>query len=572
MRPRRRRAPPSETTLDEAIAKVPIKEFEKILAKLGELCKKQFSCVWTADNIRFLRENFAEEIKNNAQFRDMVEAGPCGLPLPKYKIDCKILVHRTYHYRQNAKKTQKNIQIGEVLKCTESQRSRMIRPKIGSRVSSDRPEAWESIDILPSQIAEVFDALHPYTVEKLGFRPGGTHPRQFVTEVMVVSSPQVRPTVASSSGSRNDDDLTYFYKEVLRAKKEFQKREEEYRALRDKLEEEHEVPSMQQRLIDLADMIGDEEPCEDDEQLMTDLEIRLSQAEEKIEALCRDAQILMEVARKLLAARCADVVKPDHSAKLIIPHEEKVLGHRKRRAQNNRKSLHGRLGGKQGRFRKNLMGKRVDFCARSPVGPAPPDFEAWQLGVPEYVCKTLTFPERATRFSLDRLRQCVTIGPKEMGGATFVKRPDPALGREEIISLALMSPEERSEFAKEKLAVGDVVERHLQEDDWGMFNRQPTLHRGSWQAFRLRPTKSLNFQLPPEVTQPFNADFDGDEMNLHMARTLPEIAECQELMCMPRNIRGVGTNAPRCGLIQADNVAGFVMSKTDRLFTREDAC
>jgi len=198
------------------------------------------------------------------------------------------------------------------------------------------------------------------------------------------------------------------------------------------------------------------------------------------------------VARQVLAARCAYVTKPDDSAKLDIP-EEKITGRRTRRVQNNRKGLHARLGGKHGRFRGNMMGKRVDYCARSPIGPAPPNFEIWHLGVPRAVAEILTKPERVNRFSMNKLRQCIVKGPHALGGATFVRHHAVATGPETMISLALMSKKERVEYSENKLQIGDIVQRHMQDGDWIMFNRQPTLHRGSWQAFQTRIVEDYNF-------------------------------------------------------------------------------
>jgi len=377
-----------------------------------------------------------------------------------------------------------------------------------------------------------------------------------------VPSPLVRPTVSSSSGSRSEDDLTYFYKEVLRSVKEFAKRSADHDALADDLEEKHGLPELEDEVIELSEMAADGMD-EDASRQIDEVEQKIREIRDDVWEKCRDARHMREIARKLLAARCADIVKPDHSTKLIIPDSDRILGRNKRKPQNNRKAIHARLGGKGGRFRGNLMGKRTDFTARTVIAPLPPLYQSWEVGVPEYICKIMTYPDRVTSLNIDILREAVRIGSGNMNGATFVVKQDPALGRSTTISLILMSQRERDEFANSQLAVGDVVERHLRKGDWVMMNRQPTLHRGSWMSFQVVPITDFTFQFHPCAMQPFNADCDGDEMNMHVVRSAKAMAEVMSLMASSLNIRGVGGNAPRCGLIQSDNFAAFWLTKTD---------
>ena len=171
--------------------------------------------------------------------------------------------------------------------------------------------------------------------------------------------------------------------------------------------------------------------------------------------------------------------------------------------------MHKRMSGKGGRFRKTALGKRVDGSARSTVDPAPPDFDPHELGVPEAVATVLVVPERVTSRNLEAMRRCVEIGNKAVGGAAMVfEPPDNANGQQRTlgkmmegytkdrgkpISLKMMTEDERRRFAASELAVGYTVLRHVQEGDAVMFNRQPTLHKGSWMAFRAGLTEA---QLP----------------------------------------------------------------------------
>lgn len=80
------------------------------------------------------------------------------------------------------------------------------------------------------------------------------------------------------------------------------------------------------------------------------------------------------------------------------------------------------------------------------------------------------------------------------------------------------------------------VERHLQTGDLVLFNRQPSLHKMSMMCHRVRILPYSTFRLNLSVTSPYNADFDGDEMNMHVAQTHETRAEMQEIMMVPKNI------------------------------------
>jgi DNA-directed RNA polymerase III subunit RPC1 len=80
------------------------------------------------------------------------------------------------------------------------------------------------------------------------------------------------------------------------------------------------------------------------------------------------------------------------------------------------------------------------------------------------------------------------------------------------------------------LKIGDVVDRHLQDDDIVLFNRQPSLHKLSIMSHKVKVRPWRTFRFNECVCAPYNADFDGDEMNLHVPQTEEARAEAQELM------------------------------------------
>ncbi|CAK9872595.1 unnamed protein product [Sphagnum jensenii] len=224
--------------------------------------------------------------------------------------------------------------------------------------------------------------------------------------------------------------------------------------------------------------------------------------------------------------------------------------------QNAGKPLRGfvqRLKGKQGRFRGNLSGKRVDFTGRTVISPDP-NLKITEVAVPLLMAQILTYPEKVSRYNIDKLRARVINGMSKHPGANFIVYPD---GNKLFLKFG-----DRRRYAAE-LKYGDIVERHLQDGDIVLFNRQPSLHRMSIMSHRARimPWRTLRFN--ESVCNPYNADFDGDEMNLHVPQT--EEARTEALMLM-----GVANNlcTPKSGEILVASTQDFLTSSY--LITRKD--
>ena len=224
-----------------------------------------------------------------------------------------------------------------------------------------------------------------------------------------------------------------------------------------------------------------------------------------------------------------------------------------------------RLKGKQGRFRGNLSGKRVDFSARTVISPDP-NLRINEVGVPVYVAKILTYPEVVTDFNLEMLKKCVENGPDIHPGANYVQFLS---GGQQIKKYLRFGDRKR---AAKELKIGDIVERHLMDGDAVLFNRQPSLHKLSIMCHfaRVRPWRT--FRLNECVCVPYNADFDGDEMNLHLPQTEEARAEAIELMGIKHNLV-----TPRNGqlLIAAHQdfiTAAFLLTNKDVFICREEFC
>ena len=225
-----------------------------------------------------------------------------------------------------------------------------------------------------------------------------------------------------------------------------------------------------------------------------------------------------------------------------------------------------RINTKYGRVRGHLMGKRVDFTARSVIGPGP-EQDVDQLGVPIEVARILTVPIRVTYANINEMTELVRIGavPDSLFGcgANRILYPD-----RRVVFLEYQDKQSRAAI---KLVVGCWVERHLKNDDIVLFNRQPSLHRPSIMAFRTLLINKRSFQVNLAATKPFNADFDGDEMNLHVLQSEPAAAEAANMMNIQECIISPQTNAPIISLVQNTLVGLYLLTDQRRSFTPNQA-
>jgi DNA-directed RNA polymerase subunit A' len=233
----------------------------------------------------------------------------------------------------------------------------------------------------------------------------------------------------------------------------------------------------------------------------------------------------------------------------------------KHRSGRPLRTLAQRLKGKEGRFRGNLSGKRVDFSSRTVISPDP-NISIDEVGVPIDIAKILTVPERVTKWNIERMREYVLNGPDKWPGANYVIKPD---GRR----IDLRYVKDRKEFAS-TLAPGFIVERHLIDGDIVIFNRQPSLHRISMMAHKVKVLPGRTFRLNLLVCPPYNADFDGDEMNLHVPQSEEAIAEAKELMTVHKNILTPRYGGPIMGSAQ-DYISGaYLLTVKTTLLTEDE--
>jgi DNA-directed RNA polymerase subunit A' len=223
------------------------------------------------------------------------------------------------------------------------------------------------------------------------------------------------------------------------------------------------------------------------------------------------------------------------------------------------KTLTERIKSKEGRIRHNLAGKRTNFSGRTVVSPDPM-LKLNEVGVPREVAMKLTVPERITVWNLEYLKKFLERGHTKYPGCNYIIRPDGK--RKKVTS-------ETKEQLLEEFQPGFIVERHLMDGDVALFNRQPSLHRMSMMCHKVRVIEGKTFRINPAVCHPYNADFDGDEMNLHIPQTEESRAEAEVLMQVQTQMISPRYGLSVLGCIQ-DGIAGnYVLTKYMKMSRNE---
>ncbi len=222
------------------------------------------------------------------------------------------------------------------------------------------------------------------------------------------------------------------------------------------------------------------------------------------------------------------------------------------------KTLAQRLKGKEGRLRYNLSGKRVNFSARTVIC-SDARLTINQVGVPRRIAENLTVPIYVTQWNIDHAKEY--LARTEYPMVLNVLSKDGIRKRVTDVN--------RDELLK-ALVPGFVLERQLIDGDLALFNRQPTLHRLSVMAHvcKILPGKTLRLNTSAAV--PYNADFDGDEMNLHVPQSIEAQAEARYLM-QPKDLILSPKDGRPIMFTEEDQIAGlYMLTKDDAYFTKED--
>ncbi|URE17427.1 DNA-directed RNA polymerase [Musa troglodytarum] len=234
---------------------------------------------------------------------------------------------------------------------------------------------------------------------------------------------------------------------------------------------------------------------------------------------------------------------------------------------------------KSGILRQKMMGKRVNFASRSVISPDP-YLAVNEIGIPPYFALRLTYPERVTPWNVNKLRCTIINGANIHPGATHYKDKERmyklqasqtmrnAISRKLPTSRGMtaqlgMGPE--SEFE------GKVVYRRLQDGDIVLVNRQPTLHKPSMMAHVVRVLKGeKTLRMHYANCSTYNADFDGDEMNVHLPQDEISRAEAINIVNANKQYIVPTSGHPIRGLIQDHIVSAVLLTKMDTFLTREE--
>lgn len=385
--------------------------------------------------------------------------------------------------------------------------------------ASDEPGSKDTkskVLMTPEYVQMLFKRLSDDDCRLIGFDPAFSRPEWMICSVLPVAPPSVRPSVKKEGQQpRSEDDLTHKYIDIVKCNK----------MLKQKL---HQMAQQQENA---KNGISSE----------TDTTINSR---------------MVESWRYILQYHIATLID-----------NECGVNQAQQRSGRPLKAIRQRLKSKEGRIRGNLMGKRVDFSARTVITPDPL-LKLDELGVPLDMCMNMTFPERVNPFNLERLRRIVRRGTDSYPGARIVQK---ANGRR--LSLKFFTGDNHRHLLEEKahdLQIGDVVHRHLLPGDPVLFNRQPSLHKMSMMCHRVKPMDlGKTFRLSVDATSPYNADFDGDEMNMHVPQSMEAATELETLAAVHRQIIGPAQSSPCIAPVQDTMLGAHLLSKeSDKAFDR----
>ena len=263
-----------------------------------------------------------------------------------------------------------------------------------------------------------------------------------------------------------------------------------------------------------------------------------------------------------------------------------------------------RIARKEGIIRKNLMGKRCDQTGRTVIGPDP-TLKMTQVGVPIEMADSLTIPEYVTPYNIDRLtilvnnNQATTICSvngikknvdnaiisrkihlqhgdlliKQNGTRITVNNCKLKIQDGDVIQrgdkIIKVSADEKRHVS---LIIGDKVERFLQNGDIVVLNRQPTLHKNSMQGMQVVRHREKTLRIPLSQAEGYNADFDGDEMNLFIPQTLEAQAEIRELSLSSKMMLSIQTNKPVVVIVQDSLLGAYLMTNNVHLLSKDNFC
>lgn len=219
--------------------------------------------------------------------------------------------------------------------------------------------------------------------------------------------------------------------------------------------------------------------------------------------------------------------------------------------------------GKEALIRGLLMGKRVDYSARTVAGPDP-TLKFGQVRVPRVMAQVLTQPVIVNPINQEAMQKLLNpANPKEPSHITHIT---PGTGPLKGIRM-MVNDRVRNNW---RLNIGDRVERWLQNGDYLNVNRQPTLHKQSMMGYEVILGDQLTIGLGLWYTTPLNADFDGDELNLHAPQAPDARAEVANLTNVKECIMNPQTNRPIMGAVYDTLTGTYLLTQSDTMVDQDD--
>lgn len=222
------------------------------------------------------------------------------------------------------------------------------------------------------------------------------------------------------------------------------------------------------------------------------------------------------------------------------------------------KSIVEKIKGKQGRFRQNLAGKRIDHSARAVISPTlaiRPD----EVAVPIDIAKSLTKRDIIHAYNLEYIKRLFNNYPNF-----------PTVTHVIANNRRLRVLPTNKQLLAEYLVAGNQVERTLDQGDYVLMNRHPSLHRFSIITHRVRLSNAPTLGLNPTVCPPYNADFDGDQMNLHAVQDVPTMVEAKEVMGLENNLLTDKTGNVIIALARELTAGAYILSKFNKTYQRAE--
>lgn len=404
--------------------------------------------------------------------------------------------------------------VSNVSSCYFCQAPRAVYSFISSDNAIVRTKSGAKIPITPDECLAIFSCIIDADIKTIGLSPTMMHPKNLVMEYIVVLPVKSRPYIISE-GSVCDDDLTVVYQNIVK------------------------------------------------------------------------------INNKIVESSAND----DKIASLIF-HVSTLMNNSEGKSKHNNggrpiKGIKERISGKDGIIRNNMSGKRVNQSARTVIGPDP-TLCTDQVAIPVEIAKRLTVPEPVNSINMSKMQQIVDSGRANFvirgknkinlayacsTQATEVLRTDVVRRNGKVVSapyidgdIVTRDGQTFNYVAASKrqylLQIGDTVERHLQDEDIVLINRQPTLHKCSMLAKRVvvRPGKTMRLNLA--TTKVFNADFDGDEMNIHVPQDYMARVELKELASSTRNVISTQSSKPNFAVVQDGMLGAYLMTKHDYVLPR----